>query len=346
MPLVGVLSLPLTEGAIMAEVSNPAGPTRSRLCRQEDLDAMCRTGIELMHEAIDSRDAVHARETYVRIVDARRGLVGIMNEWTASTLHWVLDEHGPRSMADALDPDLWLELGLRLDLSLDETVRAKAAFSGDSGGADRMRDLVATGDTAGAKELWDGVDTATLKLHDYRIDWLTSVISHVYRAYGADGLYAAMLNSANAEWWRERMIGDLAELGDPVQRITNWSFFLGVGNWGTVSVTETDDAFVIHHQVCGSCGRQELRRCHEAPVSFPRVTEPIPGLNFGDTNYTIYRTHLAVWHFMMPIGEVGHPWPAINCLGVPGRCWFTIYKDPINTPAWYYERAGLTKPGR
>lgn len=327
----------------MPEVSS-AITTGSRLCTQADLDAMCRTGIELMHEAIDSRDPALAGATYVRITDARAGLVDLMNDWVATTLQWILEAQGPERVAAALEADLWLELGQRTGLTLEETVQAKAVFARDPDVADRLRDLVAGGDTAGAKQLWDEIDAATLKLHDYRIDWLTSVISHVYRTYGADGLSGAMLKCAHADWWHDRMTGDLAELGDPVGRITNWSFFLGVGNWGTVSVTETDEAFVIHHQVCGSCGRQELRRCHEEPVGFPRVTEPIPGLNFGDPNYTIYRTHLAVWHFVMPIADAGHPWPAINCLGVPGRCWFTIYKNPADTPEWYYERAGLTKP--
>ena len=49
---------------------------------------------------------------------------------------------------------------------------------------------------------------------------------------------------------------------------------------------------------------------------------------------------------VMPIRDVGHPWPAINCSGVPGRCWFTIYKDPHDTPEHYYARAGLEKPAR
>ena len=74
------------------------------------------------------------------------------------------------------------------------------------------------------------------------------------------------------------------------------------------------------------------------------MTEEIPGLNFGIPIYSVYRTHLAVWHYVMPIRDVGHPWPAIDCSGVPGRCWFTVYKDPHDTPARYYEKAGLTKP--
>ena len=132
----------------------------------------------------------------------------------------------------------------------------------------------------------------------------------------------------------------------PVQRITQWSFFLGVGNFGQISVTEQDDCFVIHHQVCGSCARQELRGRHEAPWSLARVSEAVPTLNFGIEDFTIYRTHLAAWHFVMPTRQGMPPWPAVDCSGVPGRCWFTIYKDPTQTPDRYYEMIGAPAPQR
>ncbi|MSW96735.1 MAG: hypothetical protein F2796_08070, partial [Actinobacteria bacterium] len=57
----------------MSTAAAPAG----RLCTQEELDAMCRTGTELVHEAIDTRDPAHARATFDRIVEARAGLVAL-----------------------------------------------------------------------------------------------------------------------------------------------------------------------------------------------------------------------------------------------------------------------------
>jgi hypothetical protein len=316
----------------------------TRLCSQEELDEMCRTGTELVHEAIDGGDPEAVGAEVERIVDARRGLVDLMVDWAAVSVRYVLEQHGEAAMSACLEPDLWFEIGQRTGLDLDATVLAKGAFADPAACAARFAELVGAGETAAAKRLWNELEDATMRLHDYRIDWLTAVLSHVYRAHGAEGLYGAQLEFANSEWWHGRMEADLAELADPVARIRNWSFFLGVGNYGTVSLSETDEAFVMHHQVCGSCGRQDLRGCQEAPLNFPRVTEEIPGLNFGDPNYTVYRTHLAVLHFVMPIADVGHPWPAINCSGVPGRCWFTVFKDPHQTPEHYYRRAGSEKP--
>ena len=323
-----------------------SAPPAGRLATQAQLDALCRNGSELMHEAIDSGDAAIAAAEARRINDARRGLVDLMKDWTASTIAWVRDTHGDGAVAAVLDADLWLELGLRNSLSLDETVLARSVFAGESDVAERIGALAGAGDRGGAKALWDGVEEATRKLHDYRIDWLTAALTHVHRAYGDDGVYGAMLRAGQSEWWLGRMRGDLARLDQPLARATDWGFFLGVGNWGTISMTEQDDCFVIHHQVCGSCGRQELRSRHEPPTSFARIRESRLDLNFGIPDYTVYRTHLPVWHFVVPIAEVGHPWPAIRCTGVPGRCWFTIYKDPHDTPEWYYEQVGLTKPPR
>lgn len=330
----------------MTATEGGAARGAGRLATQEQLDAMCRNGTELVHEAIDSGDAATAEAEVQRVNEARSGLVALMNDWTASTLAWVRDEQGDAAVASALEADLWLEIGLRLGLSLDETALGRAVFAGRSDVAGRIGKLAGAGEPGAAKRLWEEVDRATCKLHDFRIDWLTSVLTHVHARYGDDGLYGAMLRAGESEWWLSRMRGDLSILDRPLERAANWAFFLGVGNWGTVSLTEQGDCFVIHHQVCGSCGRQELRAAHDEPLSFARVTEPSPRLSFGRERFTAYRTHLPVWHFVVPIQRVGHPWPAINCTGVPGRCWFTIYKDPMDTPEWYYEQAGLSKPAR
>jgi hypothetical protein len=317
------------------------------LCTREELDGMCRNGTELVHEAIDSGDPGAARGEFERIFEARAGLVDLMVDWTSTAIRWVLDAHGPDEMARCFEPDLWLEIGLRAGVdSAEKAALARAVFAGEDEAAERFGALLDAGDIAGAKGFFAEVDAACLALHDYRIDWLSAVLNGIYRRHGAEGLAAAQLACANEDWWHDRMVGDLAMLGEPVERARNWSFFLGVGNWGTVSLTETEEAFVLHHQVCGSCGRQDLRGCFDEPLAFPRVTEEVPGLNFGNPRYGTYRTHLAVFHFVMPIGEVGHPWPDIDCRGVPGRCWFTIYKDPHDTPAADYERAGLVKPAR
>jgi hypothetical protein len=74
-----------------------------RLCGQEELDEMCRPGIELVHEAIDSRDPGLAAAEYARVMEARSGLVELMIEWTSTTLEFAaLVETGDLAGAKAL----------------------------------------------------------------------------------------------------------------------------------------------------------------------------------------------------------------------------------------------------
>jgi hypothetical protein len=311
------------------------------LCTQRELDEMCRTGLELVQEAIDTGDPRVAAEMATKVQTARGGLGDIFKNWAAASLAYLHEQHGEEAMAAALDPEEWLALGMNTGATLEDVQLARSVFLDPALVGARIGELVGVGSGAEAKRYWDEVEQATLKLHDHRIDWASAVLSHVYRTYGSEGLAGALGHASAQPWWRDRMTLDLQN--DPVSRVREWSFFLGVGNFGQISVTEAAECFVIHHQVCGSCARQELRNMHEPPWSLARVAEPEPTLNFGISDYTVYRTHLAAWHFVMPIREGLPPWPAIDCKGVPGRCWFTLYKDPADTPARYYEMAGFTK---
>lgn len=317
------------------------GTPRRRFFTQTQLDELCRNGVELVQEAIDQGDPVNTRDVVLRVQTARNALADLFPNWSAATLSYICATHGEDAMARAMNADRWLAIGLSAPLSLEEVRLAEEILASAEVPAEHVAVLVREGKRAEAKHYWDTVEAATSKLHDYRIDWAAELLSHVYREYGATGVEGALAHAAARPWWADRMTSDLAQ--DPATRITEWSFFLGVGNFGTISVTEEDDCFIIHHQVCGSCGKQELRGRHEEPWSMARVGEPIPTLNFGIAGYTVYRAHLAAWHYVMPTSKGFAPWPAIDCSGVPGRCWFTIYKDPAATPERYFEKIGLKK---
>lgn len=312
-----------------------------RYFTQAQLDEMCRNGVELVQEAIDQGNPEHARDVVLRVQTARNGLADLFPSWSAATLSYVREHYGEEAMARAMNADRWLAIGLSAPLTLEEVRLAEEIFADPEVPAVQVAALVAEGKRAEAKRYWDAVEAATSKLHDYRIDWSTEILSHVHREYGDQGVEEALAHAAAQPWWADRMPGDIVK--DPATRIAEWAFFLGVGNFGTVSVAEEDDCFIIHHQVCGSCGKQELRGRYEEPWSMARVEEAVSVLNFGIAGYTVYRAHLAAWHYVMPTSKGFAPWPAIECSGVPGRCWFTIYKDPAATPESYFEKIGLKK---
>ena len=100
-------------------------------------------------------------------------------------------------------------------------------------------------------------------------------------------------------------------------RIAQWARMMS-GNFATIRVEETDDAFVITQSPCGTCARQVLDGCYGPPVDYAVVTEHHP-ITWGRGDVPVYRTHVAVMHDLMPIERIGTRWPEITCpRGVSG----------------------------
>jgi hypothetical protein len=57
-------------------------------------------------------------------------------------------------------------------------------------------------------------------------------------------------------------------------------------------------------------------------------------LSFNRGDVPVYRTHVAVLHYLVPLEQRGVPWPVIECPAgpAPGPCRLLLYKDPARTP--------------
>ncbi len=156
----------------------------------------------------------------------------------------------------------------RIGVTLDQALDAEAAF-GD-GSAEQQRrvvELVDAGDTAGAKASWAQLEAAVLALHTFRRDWVTATLGDLYREHGVDELSASLVYAGSQPWWQAGMLEE-EKVDDPIARVRQWSYMVSVGVFSTIAVTERDDCFVIHHKVCGSCGRQKLDGRYP-PWNFP-----------------------------------------------------------------------------
>ena len=312
------------------------------LCTQDELNAMCRTGGQLLDDALAGGDRAAIAETLDQVLSARGGFAAVYVGWMSAMLSWLFERKGSDALTAALDPEGWVTVANRIEISLEQSIEAKSVFLEPAVARDELLGLYDAGDLDTLRARWAQIEASTLKLHTYRRDWVTSVLSGIYRDHGVDGLNDSLLYAGNQPWWQAGMIEE-EKVTDPVARVRQWAFMLSVGVFSEISLTEEPDAFVIHHRVCGSCGRQELDGRYEEPWNFLRVIENVPGLNFSDPNFTVYRAHIPVIHYVVATETVGHPWPVIDCSGVPGKCWFRIYKDPADTPEEYFTRAGLTK---
>ena len=113
------------------------------------------------------------------------------------------------------------------------------------------------------------------------------------------------------------------------------------GNFATIQVSEDDASFTITQDPCGSCGRQLAAGRHPGPLDHATVAEVHP-ITFERGNVPVYRTHVAVMHFLVPEARIGVPWPVVACpRGLDAApCRVRLFKDPLD-PAALADAAAL-----
>jgi hypothetical protein len=175
--------------------------------------------------------------------------------------------------------------------------------------------------------------------HDRWLDAVCALLTHVYRTHGIDAL-ATSIEYAGDQTLLAWMPDDIGR--DPVARVRAWAAMLQ-GNFATVRVEERDDRFVVVQDPCGSCGRQLLAGRHPGPYDHATVTEVHP-ITFDRGDVPVYRTHVAVMHFLVPEARLGVPWPVVACpRGTAATpCRIHLYKDPLD-PAARSDAAALRR---
>ena len=166
--------------------------------------------------------------------------------------------------------------------------------------------------------------------HDRWLDAVCALLSHVYRTHGLPTLRESMeyVGDQTLLAWMPDDIGR-----DPVARVRTWAAMLQ-GNFASLTVTEDDDRFVIVQDPCGSCGRQLLAGRHPGPFDHATVTE-VDAITFERGDVPVYRTHVAVMHFLVPEARLGVPWPVVACPRgtTAAPCRLHLYKDPLDPTA-------------
>lgn len=73
------------------------------------------------------------------------------------------------------------------------------------------------------------------------------------------------------------------------------------------------------------------------------IDELREALRHGDV--PVYRTHVAMMHFLVPIERIGAPWPVVLCpAGKQEVCRILLYKDPRRAAPEHYRIVGLEPP--
>jgi hypothetical protein len=298
-----------------------------RLYTKTELDAFTRSPAEQFAAAVESDDVDQVIATFDRLERSYRNFVDGFDAFAAGIHEWTLTNQGFDALTDLLRNE-------RGTTSIDAAQRGLSV--------EHVRDVITpgrwrealrahlvAGDAPAALALFDRMEVSMRTVHDNACVRAVAALSHVYRTYGLPGLEAS-IRLAGERTLLNFMPHDLARPAG--ERVKQWARMM-LGNFASISIVEHDDRFVITQDPCGTCSRQVIDHCYEPPVDLAVVSERCP-LTFGQGNMPVYRTHVAVMHYLQAIERSSVPWPAIECpAGVTaGPCRITLYKDPSATP--------------
>jgi hypothetical protein len=298
-----------------------------------ELDALATPPAEQFATAVAEGDVDRTIAVFDRLERSYRNFVDGFDAFAAAIHEWTVTSHGFDAMTQLLRAE-------RITTTIDAARRGLTEeHMHDVIAAGRWREAVRAclvdGDQAGAREIFARLESSMRIVHDNACVRAVAALSHVYRTWGVEGLEAS-IRLAGERTLLNFMPIDLSRSAE--ERIKQWSRMM-LGNFAMISVEEHDDRFVVTQDPCGTCTRQVIDGCYAPPVDLAVVTEKCP-LTFGQGDMPVYRTHVAVMHYLQPIEHQGVPWPAIECpAGVDaGPCRVTIYKDPSATPAHWAAR--------
>lgn len=303
--------------------------TSGRAFTEEELAALGRSALERMELAVGAADPRGIRSTYEAIEAAFRANLKSFEAMERQTVA-ILDGMGLRGPGADTERSWTIAAHHGVDLDL-------LARLGADHGPELERLAIEGADVLAA---YRSIEDAYVRVHDAHIDWIASLWSVAYRSGGPDALEAVLRELADRSLMRW-MPHDLA--ADPRERLVQWTTVM-MANFASISVVEDDDRFAITQDPCGTCSRRIEAGAYGPPLDLAVVAEAHP-TTWGAGGVPVYRTHVAVMHWVVPIERQGRPWPRISCpsgMGT-GPCVVELWKDPgtapAEVPAWLAERA-------
>jgi hypothetical protein len=289
----------------------------SRLFTDAELNALSRTPHEQVRDALQSGDTSTLRTLVTSLERSFVGTVDGTRNWVTHTIGYVARERPAEEL-------------VRL---VDATQRFFSVYpdpAGSSAGADQpvaglIADLAERGDTDAALARFDAMELRWTRLQDLYRDWLSTLLSTIYRDLGIDALEAVLRDSAERTifGWMPTDRGRA-----PEKRLPSWARMLQ-GHFSVLRITEDDEKFTLTQDPCGTCTRQIEQGRYGPPLDLAVVEERHATTWFrGET--PIYRAHVPLWHIALAGELVGAPWPVNRCpagLGT-GPCDVLLYKDP------------------
>ena len=277
-----------------------------------------------MERALAAGDVPATKAVYAGIEQMLQMRFASDGAATARVHAFVGDRHGLGDLLRVPSLAGWMEVAERYQLSASDLRELTRSWRPE------MDALIDAGDRAAVLAEFDRLEDGFRRVHDAYLEWFAVLLSHLYREYGADELEAYF--RATVPDPAALVAGSIGP--SPEDRVRTAATFL-VGNFGTLtSIDEYDDRYEVVQDPCGSCGRQAAAGTHLPPVNLAVVAERHP-LTFDRGDTPVYRTHVAVLHYLLPLEQIGVPCPAVRCPAglAGGPCHVVIYKDPLDPAA-------------
>ena len=286
-----------------------------RLFDDAALERLARSPRRQLEDALASGDAASARALADSLERSMAGTIDGTRNWVTHTFGFA---------AQAPDPDL-------LGGLVEATQQFFAVFP------DSLAPLATTPmprrDDQNDDDLlarFDAIERSSRAAQDALRDWLSVLLSRIYRQGGVETLERALRYTAERTLFGW-MPTDMART--PEKRLPSWVRMLQ-GHFSELRIEEDDEKFTIVQDPCGTCTRQIQQRRYEPPLNLAIIEERHATTWYrGDT--PVYRAHVPLWHVTLAQELVGVPWPVNQCpagLGT-GPCAVLLFKDPHNPAA-------------
>ena len=155
---------------------------------------------------------------------------------------------------------------------------------------------------------FDAIERRSRAAQDTLRDWLSALLSRIYRQGGVDTLEQALRYTAERTLFGW-MPTDMARA--PEKRLPSWVRMLQ-GHFSELRIEEDDEKFTIVQDPCGTCTRQIEAGRYGPPLDLAIIEERHATTWFrGDT--PVYRAHVPLWHVTLAQELVGVPWPVNQC---------------------------------
>jgi hypothetical protein len=174
-------------------------------------------------------------------------------------------------------------------------------------------------------------------------DWITGMLSYVYRLHGVDATHEAVKEAYENN--NARLTLDTAAQQNIKEQVTG----LAAGflqHAMRFRIVEDNEKFIFMTEPCGSGGRLLDEGAYAGPKNFALIKERHES-TFYLENFPVYCMHCPSTNIQ--IFERGGPYYLMvdgDLMTVPdGNCNFYIFKNPDAIPERFYSRAGRVKPG-